>query len=51
MTRFGVAKTRVIEVFVDVDCTSEAMTEIDGFFRRQHIAIVRLTVRDILAGC
>ncbi len=34
--------------FVAFDYSSDALTEIDGFFRRQHIAIVALTVRDIL---
>jgi hypothetical protein len=48
MTRFGAAKTRVTVVFVGFDYSHDALTEIDGFFRRQHIAIVPLTVRDIL---
>lgn len=34
--------------FVGFNYSSEAMTEIDAFFRRQHIAIVPLTVQDIL---
>jgi SAM-dependent methyltransferase len=34
--------------FVGFDYSHDALTEIDGFFRRQHIAIVPLTVRDIL---
>ena len=34
--------------FVGFDYSSDAMTEIDAFFRRQHIAIIPLTVRDIL---
>jgi len=34
--------------FVGFDYSQDALSEIDGFFRRQHIAIVPLTVRDIL---
>lgn len=34
--------------FVGFDFSSDAMTEIDGFFRRQHTVIVPLTVREIL---
>ena len=34
--------------FVGFNYSSDAMTEIDAFFRRQHIAIIPLTVRDIL---
>jgi len=34
--------------FVGFDYSHDALSEIDGFFRRQHIAIVPLTVRDIL---
>lgn len=34
--------------FVGFDFSSDAMTEIDGFFRRQHAVIVPLTVREIL---
>ena len=34
--------------FVSFDYSRDAMTEIDAFFRREHVAIVPLTVRDIL---
>ncbi|MGO9269783.1 MAG: DNA methyltransferase [Terriglobia bacterium] len=34
--------------FVGFDFSSDALTEIDAFFRRQHIIIVPLTVREIL---
>jgi len=34
--------------FVGFNYSSDALTEIDNFFRRQHVAIVPLTVRDIL---
>ncbi len=34
--------------FVGFDFTSDALREIDGFFRREHIAIFPLTVREIL---
>jgi DNA modification methylase len=34
--------------FVSFDFSSDAMTEIDRFFRREHIVIVPLTVREIL---
>jgi hypothetical protein len=34
--------------FVGFDFTNDALTEIDAFFRRQHTAIVPLTVREIL---
>ncbi len=34
--------------FVGFDFSGDALTEIDGFFRRQHAAIIPLTVREIL---
>jgi hypothetical protein len=34
--------------FVAFDFSRDALTEIDGFFRREHAAIVPLTVREIL---
>ena len=34
--------------FVGFDFSSDALREIDGFFRREHIVIVPLTVREIL---
>jgi DNA modification methylase len=34
--------------FVGFDFSRDALTEIDGFFRREHAVIVPLTVRDIL---
>jgi hypothetical protein len=34
--------------FVGFDFSSDALREIDQFFRREHIAIVALTVREIL---
>jgi hypothetical protein len=34
--------------FVGFDFSSDAMTEISGFFRREHAVIVPLTVREIL---
>jgi site-specific DNA-methyltransferase (adenine-specific) len=34
--------------FVGFDFSSDALTEIDAFFRRQHTVIVPLTVREIL---
>ena len=34
--------------FVGFDFTSDALREIDGFFRREHIVISPLTVREIL---
>jgi DNA modification methylase len=34
--------------FVSFDFSSDALTEIDRFFRREHISIVPLTVREIL---
>jgi restriction endonuclease Mrr len=34
--------------FVSFDFSSDALTEIDAFFRRQHTVIVPLTVREIL---
>jgi DNA modification methylase len=34
--------------FVSFDFSSDALTEIDAFFRRQHTIIVPLTVREIL---
>jgi DNA modification methylase len=34
--------------FVSFDYSSDALSEIDAFFRREHVAIVPLTVRDIL---
>ena len=34
--------------FVGFDYSQDALREIDGFFRRQHIANVPQTVRDIL---
>ena len=30
------------------DFSRDALTEIDGFFRREHIVIILLTVREIL---
>ena len=34
--------------FVSFDYTSDALTEINAFFKRAHKVIVPLTVRDIL---
>ncbi len=34
--------------FVAFDFSSDALTEIDRFFRKSHKAIVALTVREIL---
>lgn len=34
--------------FVGFDFSRDALTEIDGFFRREHVVIVPLTVREIL---
>jgi site-specific DNA-methyltransferase (adenine-specific) len=34
--------------FVSFDFTSDALTEIDRFFRHEHITIIPLTVKDIL---
>ncbi|MFY9852922.1 MAG: hypothetical protein WAK26_03485 [Terracidiphilus sp.] len=34
--------------FVSFDFSSDAMREIDQFFRREHIVIIPLTVREIL---
>jgi hypothetical protein len=34
--------------FVSFDFTSDALHEIDGFFRREHRVIIPLTVREIL---
>ncbi len=34
--------------FVAFDFSGDALTEIDGFFRRQHAIIIPLTVREIL---
>jgi len=34
--------------FVAFDYSSDALTEIDAFFRRSHKAIIPLTVREIL---
>ena len=34
--------------FVGFDFSSDALREIDQFFRREHIAMVRLTVLEIL---
>ena len=34
--------------FVAFDFSQDSLTEIDGFFRRQHAVIVPLTVREIL---
>jgi hypothetical protein len=34
--------------FVGFDFSSDALREIDQFFRREHIAMVPLTVREIL---
>jgi site-specific DNA-methyltransferase (adenine-specific) len=34
--------------FVGFDFSSDALREIDGFFRREHIVIVALTVKEIL---
>ena len=34
--------------FVAFDFSSDALTEIDGFFRKQHKVIVPLTVKEIL---
>jgi len=34
--------------FVAFDYSSDALTEIDAFFRRSHKAIIPLTVKEIL---
>ena len=34
--------------FVAFDFSSDALTEVDAFFRRQHTVIVPLTVKEIL---
>lgn len=34
--------------FVGFDYSHDALSEIDGFFRREHTVIIPLTVRDIL---
>ena len=34
--------------FVSFDFSSDALREIDQFFRREHIMIIPLTVREIL---
>jgi len=36
------------EFFVGFDFSSDALREIDQFFRREHIAMIPLTVREIL---
>jgi hypothetical protein len=36
------------DFFVAFDFSSDAMTEIDAFFRKQHKSIIALTVKEIL---
>jgi ribosomal protein S6 len=39
---------RDVGFFVSFDCTSDALQEIESFFKRSHKVIVALTVKEIL---